>query len=158
MFDNQPTTNQPTDKNDNLTSREKALTGFVEKYRKFKSPTDNQKLLIKLYETPNRSDDDNKKLDLLLTAEIKKKQAYEADKKFKDLLKADKKKADNALKQKKIVAGAGLLSAITKGANINGVPYTEILKDLIARGFISERDKDIFNDVGHAPVAPIAQN
>lgn len=134
------------DKTDNPTSREKALLGFVDKYKKFKSPTENQKLLIKLAETPNLSELDSKKLDLLLTAEIKKKQAFEAEKKFKNLLNADKKKADNEIKQKKIVAGAGLLGAIAKGTNINGVAYTDILKDLIARGFISERDKNIFSD------------
>lgn len=150
MIDSQLNTDLETEKSENKSSREKYLIEFVEKYRKFKSPTENQKLLIKLYDNSNRSDDDNKKLDLLLTAEIKKKQAYLAEKKFKDLINADKKKADNALKQKKIVLGAGVINAIGKGASVNGVAYSDILKDLIAKGFISDRDKNIFSEVSVA--------
>ena len=57
MIDSQLNTDLETEKSENKSSREKYLIEFVEKYRKFKSPTENQKLLIKLYNNTNQTDD-----------------------------------------------------------------------------------------------------
>lgn len=90
------------------------LQGLVTKYKAYSKPTDNQKLLIALYNLPNKNDDDFKKLQALLKVERKAIAHYNAQKKVKDLLKAEKDKERKALEHNKFLLGGWLWGELSK--------------------------------------------
>ena len=64
------TTKQPTKKGlDMAAINEDYLDDLVKRFKGFKSPNETQELIILLGEKDNRSDDDNRKLWVLLNAE-----------------------------------------------------------------------------------------
>lgn len=108
---------------------------LVEKYETYKSPTDTQKLII-ILGSKERTDDENKKLKILVNAEKKVAQlakARQAAKAVIDKEKADKRKAET---RKKILWGSALLTAAKENVQI-----AEILVFLHDSGYIAEKDK-----------------
>lgn len=108
---------------------------LVEKYETYKSPTDTQKLII-ILGSKERTDDENKKLKILVNAEKKVAQlakARQAAKAVTDKEKADKRKAET---RKKILWGSALLTAAKENIQI-----AELLVFLHEAGYIAEKDK-----------------
>ena len=71
------------------------LDNLVKRFKGFKSPNDTQKLIILLGEKDNRSDDDNRKLSVLLKAERKADQLVKARADARRLIDAEKSKLKN---------------------------------------------------------------
>jgi RPA family protein len=113
------------------------LVQLVNRFKAYKSPTDAQKLIILLGEKSNRTDDDNKKLAVLLRAEKKAEQLTKARKASKDVLekiKNDEKKLET---RRKIIWGSAL-----KTAAKNDPQVAQVMSKLFNGGYISDRDKD----------------
>lgn len=113
------------------------LNELVSKYREYKSPTDTQKLIVALGSKSDKTDDDNKKLMILMRAEKKAEELHKARQKTRDLLQSEKKAERKKETHKKIVWGSALKKAAKDNAQI-----AQVMCLLYDRGFISERDKD----------------
>lgn len=127
------------------------LQGLVTKYRTYSKPTDNQKLLVALYDLPNKNDDDFKKLQVLLKGERKAIAHYEAQKKIKGLLKADKDKERKALEHNKFLLGGWVWGELLK----KNPQLLQMVNQAIQNGSIKAYDKDgkfLFADVLNAPI------
>jgi predicted O-linked N-acetylglucosamine transferase (SPINDLY family) len=125
---------------------EKLLSELVEKYKAYRKPTEKQQLLVALSEIKNKTEDDIKKLQLLLNAERKAKQYFEADKAVNEALKVEKEKARKLLEHKKFTLGGGLWSALKDNKMFNGaISYRDILEMMIHQGLIHPIDKQGVN-------------
>jgi len=114
------------------------LNELVSKYREYKSPTDTQKLLVVLGNKKDKTDDDNKKLMILMRAEKKAEELHKARQKTRDLLQAEKKAARKLETRKKVIWGSAL-----KTASVNDAQIAQIMRKLWNEGFISEADKNV---------------
>lgn len=129
------------------------LQNLVIKYKAYSKPTDNQKLLVALYDLPNKNDDDFKKLQALLKAERKAEAHFNAQKKVKALLKAEKDKERKALEHNKFLLGGWLWGELSK----KNPQLVQLVNQAIQSGAIKAYDKDgnfLFGDV----LAPVQQN
>lgn len=128
------------------------LQGLVTKYKAYRKPTDNQKLLVALYNLPNKNDDDFKKLQALLKAERKAMAYYNAQKKVKDLLKAEKDKERKAIEHNKFLLGGWLWGELSK----KNPQLGQLVNQAIQDKKINAYDKDgnfLFADV----LSPVGQ-
>ena len=114
------------------------LNELVSKYREYKSPTDTQRLLIALGNKEDRTEDDNKKLMILMRAEKKAEELHKARQKTRDLLQAEKKAARKLETRKKVIWGSAL-----KTASVNDAQIAQVMRKLWNDGFISEADKNV---------------
>ncbi len=122
---------------------EKLLNELVEKYKGYRKPTEKQKLLVTLSEIKNKTEDDIKKLHLLLNVERKAIQFFEADKAVNEALKVDKEKARKLLEHKKFTLGGGFWLAINENKMFNGtISYRDILEMMVRQGLINPIDKE----------------
>lgn len=117
------------------------LEDLVKRFKGFKSPNDTQKLIVLLGEKDNRSDDDNRKLSVLLKAEKKADQLVKARADARRLIDAEKSKARKAESRRKII----WISAIETMANEDD-KSAHMLQHLRVKafneGYVSDRDKD----------------
>lgn len=117
------------------------LDDLVKRFKGFKSPNDTQKLIILLGEKDNRSDDDNRKLSVLLKAEKKADQLVKARADTRRLIDAEKSKTKKIETRRKIV----WMSAIERMAAVND-ESAHVLQQLRVKafneGYVSDRDKD----------------
>lgn len=124
------------------------LDKLVKRFKGFKSPTDTQKLIVLLGEKDNRSDDDNRKLSVLLKAERKADQLVKARADARRLIDAEKSKTKKIETRRKII----WMSAIEKMASEDD-KSAHMLQQLRVKafheGYVSDRDKDaVKTDVG----------
>lgn len=114
------------------------LQKLVTKYKAYSKPTDNQKLLVSLYDLNNKTDDDFKKLQALLKAERKAESYFNAQKKVKDLLKADKEKERKALEHNKFLLGGWVWSELVE----KNPQFVQLVTQAIQSGKVKANDKD----------------
>lgn len=89
------------------------LDDLVKRFKGFKSPNDTQQLIIILGEKDNRSEDDNRKLAVLMKAERKADQLAKARADARRMIDADKAKARKAEVRRKLI----WMSALEKMAD-----------------------------------------
>lgn len=114
------------------------LQKLVTKYKAYSKPTDNQKLLVSLFNLNNKTDDDFKKLQALLKAERKAEAHFNAQKKVKDLLKADKEKERKALEHNKFLLGGWVWSELVE----KNPQFIQLVTQAIQSGKVKAYDKD----------------
>ncbi len=113
------------------------LNELVQRYKAYKSPTEAQQLIVLLAEKSQRTNEDNKKLNVLLKAEKKLEQLNKARAETRKLLQAEKDKQRKARNRRLIIWGA----ALTKAAE-NNAQMHQIMQELFNEGFVSDKDKD----------------
>lgn len=121
------------------------LDDLVKRFKGFKSPNDTQQLIIILGEKDNRSEDDNRKLAVLMKAERKADQLAKARADARRLIDADKAKARKAEVRRKLI----WMSALEKMADTNQEANHRLrmlMQDAFNEGFVSDRDKDVVRD------------
>ena len=121
------------------------LDDLVKRFKGFKSPNDTQQLIIILGEKDNRSEDDNRKLAVLMKAERKADQLAKARADARRLIDADKAKARKAEVRRKLI----WFSALEKMADTDQEANHRLrmlMQDAFNEGFVSDRDKDIVRD------------
>lgn len=121
------------------------LDDLVKRFKGFKSPNDTQQLIIILGEKDNRSDDDNRKLAVLMKAERKADQLAKARADARRMIDADKAKARKAEIRRKLI----WFSAIEKMTDTNeqaNYSLRMLMKEAFDNGFVSDRDKDAVRD------------
>lgn len=129
------------------------LNELVSRYKEYKSPTDTQKLIVALGSKSDKTDDDNKKLMILMRAEKKAEELHKARQKTRDLLQSEKKAERKKETHKKIVWG----SALKKAAK-NNEQIAHLMRILYEKGFIDDRDKDAVKADYDALTAPQDSN
>ena len=121
------------------------LDDLVKRFKGFKSPNDTQQLIIILGEKDNRSEDDNRKLAVLMKAERKADQLAKARADARRLIDADKAKAQKAEVRRKLI----WMSALEKMADTDQEANHRLrmlMQDAFNEGFVSDRDKDVVRD------------
>ena len=121
------------------------LDDLVKRFKRFKSPNDTQQLIIILGEKDNRSEDDNRKLAVLMKAERKADQLAKARADARRLIDADKAKARKAEVRRKLI----WMSALEKMADTDQEANHRLrmlMQDAFNEGFVSDRDKDVVRD------------
>ena len=121
------------------------LDDLVKRFKGFKSPNDTQQLIIILGEKDNRSEDDNRKLAVLMKAERKADQLAKARADARRMIDADKAKARKAEVRRKLI----WMSAFEKMASEDSDRKIDLIRLMIEAfesGFISDRDKDVVRD------------
>lgn len=121
------------------------LDDLVKRFKGFKSPNDTQQLIIILGEKDNRSEDDNRKLAVLMKAERKADQLAKARADARRLIDADKAKARKAEVRRKLI----WMSALEKMADTDQEANHRLrmlMQDAFNEGFVSDRDKDVVKD------------
>lgn len=121
------------------------LDDLVKRFKGFKSPNDTQQLIIILGEKDNRSEDDNRKLAVLMKAERKADQLAKARADARRLIDADKAKARKAEVRRKLI----WFSALEKMADTDQEANHRLrmlMQDAFNEGFVSDRDKDVVRD------------
>lgn len=129
------------------------LDDLVKRFKGYKSPNDTQQLIILLGEKNNRTDDDNRKLSVLLKAEKKADQLAKARADARRLLDAEKAKARKTETRRKII----WLSAIEKMCEDNPQELQALnrLKSLAYQnGYVNERDKKFLQDTKDTNAPP----
>lgn len=111
---------------------------LVTRFKAYKSPNDTQKLIITLGEKIERSDDDNKKLAVLVRAEKKYAELMKARAATNRIINAEKTAARKLETRKKVLWGAAL-----KTASKDSPQIAALMLQLFNGGYISEKDKDV---------------
>ena len=122
------------------------LNYLVKRFEGYKSPTDTQQLIILLGNKDNRSDDDNRKLSVLLKAEKKADQLAKARADARRLLDAEKAKARKAEARRKIAT----LSAIETMCKDNPQAMhqlNQLIRQALEGGYVSDRDKQVVKPI-----------
>jgi predicted solute-binding protein len=121
------------------------LDDLVKRFKGFKSPNDTQQLIIILGEKDNRSEDDNRKLAVLMKAERKADQLAKARADARRMVDADKAKAQKAEVRRKLI----WMSALEKMADTDQEANHHLrmlMQEAFTGGFVSDRDKDVVRD------------
>ena len=113
------------------------LESLIRRFEGFSSPTDAQQLIIALGRKQGRSDDDNKKLAVLMRAEKKAEELAVARAKARKMLDDAKGVERKARTRRQIIWGAALLKASQDETYIARLAAT-----LFDDGYIAEKDKD----------------
>lgn len=117
------------------------LNTLVTRFKAFNKPTDAQQLIIALGDKLDRTDDDDKKLNVLLRAEKKADELVKARAGTRKLIDAEKAQARKLEVRKKIVWGAALKTAAQNDENI-----AILMRHLFENGYIAEKDKNAVRD------------
>ena len=116
------------------------LNDLVKRFEGYKSPNDTQKLIILLGNKDNRSDEDNRKLSVLLKAERKADQLAKARAEARRMVDAEKAKAKKAETRRKIIWFSAIETMCKD--NPQEAKTLERLKTLAYQnGYVSDRDK-----------------
>ena len=110
---------------------------IVSRFEAFSSPTDAQQLIITLGRKKDRSDDDNKKLSVLMRAEKKADELAKARAKARKMLDDVKGAERKARTRRQIIWGAALLKAAQDEPQM-----ARLASWLFDEGYIAEKDKD----------------
>jgi|TARA_R110002020_G_C16250133_1_gene769743 hypothetical protein len=113
------------------------LNSLVTRFKAYKSPNDTQRLIIALGSKSARSDDDNKKLSILLRAEKKADELMKARAATQRLMNAEKAEKRKAETRKKVIWGAAL-----KTASKNDAEVAQMMRKLFDSAYIADKDKD----------------
>ncbi|MFP3457365.1 hypothetical protein R0J89_14005 [Psychrobacter sp. SIMBA_152] len=113
------------------------LFALVSRFKGYKSPNETQKLIIALGREFERSDEDNKKLAVLLKAEKKADELTKARAATQRILNAEKAALKKHETRKKIIWGSAL-----KKASENSPEMAQVILKLYNDGYIAERDKE----------------
>ena len=125
------------------------LEQLVRRFRGYKSPNDTQRLIILLGSKSERTDEDNKKLSILLKAEKAADKLIKARAATNKIINAEKTAARKLDVRKKIIWGAALKTAATNSPEI-----AQIMSRLFSEGYIAEKDKHAVRDDFEALTAP----
>lgn len=113
------------------------LESLVMRFKAFSSPTDAQQLIIMLGDKQERTEDDNKKLAVLMRAEKKAEELAQARNKARKMLDTVKDEERKKRTRRQIIWGAALLKAA------QDEPQIAILASwLFDEGYVAEKDKD----------------
>ena len=112
------------------------LNSLVTRFKSYKRPNDTQRLIIALGELQERSDDDNKKLSILIRAEKKADELAKARAATSRIMNAEKTAARKLETRKKVIWGAAL-----KAAAKNNPGIAQLMSRLFNDGYIAEKDK-----------------
>ena len=112
------------------------LNSLVTRFRAYKSPNDTQKLIVALGSKSERSDDDDKKLSVLLRAEKKADELVKARAATQRIMNAEKTAARKLETRKKVIWGAALKTAAKNDAQI-----AQMMQKLYNEGYVAEKDK-----------------
>lgn len=113
------------------------LEKLVTRFRGYKSPNDTQKLIIALGEKQERSDDDNKKLAVLMRAEKKSAELMKARAATNLIINAEKAEARKLETRKKVIWGAAL-----KTASRDNPDAAQLMLTLFSK-YVSDKDKSV---------------
>lgn len=113
------------------------LDSLVSRFEGFSSPTDAQQLIIALGRKQGRSDDDNKKLAVLMRAEKKAEELAAARAKARKMLDDAKGAERKARTRRQIIWGSALLKAAQDEPQM-----ARLALWLFDEGYIAEKDKD----------------
>lgn len=114
------------------------LNLLVKRFNGFNRPTDAQRLIMLLGERKTRSDDENKKLSVLLRAEKKSDELVLARAATKRILNAEKIAYRKADTRKKVIWGAALLKA-----SKNDPEIAQLMRKIYDDNYVSDSDKDV---------------
>lgn len=117
------------------------LNSLVTRFKAYKRPNDTQRLIIALGELQERSDDDNKKLSILIRAEKKADELVKARAATSRIMNAEKTAARKLETRKKVIWGAALKTAAQNDAQI-----AQMMRKLYNEGYVSDKDKDAVRD------------
>lgn len=117
------------------------LNSLVTRFKAYKKPNDTQKLIIALGELQERSDDDNKKLTVLLRAEKKADELMKARAATQRIMNAEKTAARKLETRKKVIWGSALKTASKDSSQI-----AQLMQKLFNEGYVSKSDQDIVRD------------
>lgn len=113
------------------------LNVLLERFKNYKKPSDTRLLLIALGEKKQRSDDDNKKLAILLKAEKKLDELTKARGATQRLLNSEKTAERKLQTRKKVIWGSALKTASKEHPDI-----AQLMLRLFDSNYVSDRDKD----------------
>lgn len=117
------------------------LNSLVTRFKAYKKPNDTQKLIIALGELQERSDDDDKKLSVLLRAEKKADELVKARAATQRIMNAEKTAARKLDTRKKVIWGAALKAGAKNDAQI-----AQMMRKLYNEGYVAEKDKNAVRD------------
>lgn len=112
------------------------LNSLVTRFKAYKKPNDTQRLIIALGELQERSDDDNKKLSILIRAEKKADELVKARAATQRIMNAEKTAARKLDTRKKVIWGAALKAGAKNDAQI-----AQLMRKLYNEGYVAEKDK-----------------
>jgi hypothetical protein len=110
---------------------------LIARFRGYRSPNETQRLIILLGSKLDRSNEDNKKLSILLKAEKAADKLMKARTATNKIMNAEKTAARKLDVRKKIIWGAAL-----KTASETNPYFADLMKKLYNEGFVSDKDKD----------------
>lgn len=113
------------------------LNSLVTRFKAYKKPNDTQRLIIALGELQERSDDDNKKLSILIRAEKKADELAKARAATSRIMNAEKAAARKLETRKKVIWGAALKTAAKTNPGM-----AQLMFRLFNDGYIAEKDKE----------------
>ena len=118
------------------------LDNLVQRFKGFKSPNDTQKLIILLGEKDNRSDDDNRKLSVLLKAEKKADQLFKARADARRLIDAEKGRQRKARTRRMMILASAVESAVEQDDEVKSL-MLRVMRKVDDGNYISDRDKEV---------------
>jgi hypothetical protein len=121
------------------------LENLVKRFKAFKSPNDTQKLIILLGEKDNRSDDDNRKLSVLLKAEKKADQLFKARADARRLIDAEKGKQRKARTRRMMILASAVESAIKQDNEVE-ILMRQVMQKVNTGDYISDKDNEVVKD------------
>lgn len=121
------------------------LDDLIKRFKGFKSPNDTQQLIIILGEKDNRSEDDNRKLAVLMKAERKADQLAKARADARRMIDTDKAKARKAEVRRKLIWMSAFEKMASEDDN-NNINLIRLMIHAFENGYISDRDKDVVRD------------
>lgn len=119
---------------------------IVTRFKAYKSPNDTQRLIIALSDKLERSNDDDKKLSVLLRAEKKADELVKARSATQRIINAEKTATRKLETRKKVIWGAALKTASKDHSDI-----AQIMSKLVKEGYVSASDLEVVkNDLTHS--------
>lgn len=125
------------------------LNALITRFKGYKSPNDTQRLIVALGEKLERSEEDNKKLSILLKAEKAAEKLIKARAATNKIMNAEKTAARKLDVRKKIIWGAALKTASTEHPEI-----AQIMSRLFNEGYVAKKDEDAVRDDFEALTVP----
>tara|TARA_R110000765_G_scaffold320991_1_gene412925 strand:+ start:155 stop:559 length:405 start_codon:yes stop_codon:yes gene_type:complete len=117
------------------------LNSLVTRFKSYKKPNDTQKLIITLGELQERSNDDDRKLSVLLRAEKKADDLVKARAATQRIMNAEKIAERKLETRKKVIWGSALKTASRDNPNM-----LYVMSLLVKDGYISESDLKVVKD------------
>lgn len=114
------------------------LKQLVTRFKGFKAPNDTQQLIVALGSKSERTDEDNKKLSILLKAEKAAEKLIRARAATNKIINAEKTAARKLDVRKKIIWGAALKTAIKNHPEI-----AQLMSMLVNEGYVSASDLEV---------------